>query len=224
MRMICWALTLAIQNPIKYYRGSLTVVCHLFFNYGPRALSAPLSHAVRQMKGWCFMVKDFHGHCSGGKTTPEYRSWQAMRERCLYESHKHYSRYGGRGISVCDSWRESFSAFLSDMGKKPTPKHTLERINNDGNYEPSNCRWATYAEQRANQALRRGKSSAHLGIHFDKDSGKWRAITRANLGRFDTEEEAKRALDSFLDVLKEFRLEWPDGDTSKKPVVTVEEV
>jgi hypothetical protein len=80
----------------------------------------------------------------------EYQSWVAMRTRC-YNSNAHaYDRYGGRGITVCERWRESFDNFFADMGARP-PATSLDRINNDGNYEPGNCRWATHGEQRRNR-------------------------------------------------------------------------
>ena len=85
-----------------------------------------------------------------GKRDPTYLSWQAMKDRCLNTKRRYYHRYGGRGITICDRWLHSFSAFLEDMGPRPTGL-TLERINNDGNYEPSNCRWATQHEQTLNQ-------------------------------------------------------------------------
>lgn len=81
--------------------------------------------------------------------TPTMRSWMAMRQRCFNPNGPEYHRYGGRGITVCDRWRESFAAFLSDMGEKP-PGRSLDRIDNDGNYEPGNCRWATPTTQSRN--------------------------------------------------------------------------
>jgi hypothetical protein len=82
--------------------------------------------------------------------TPTYKSWQAMVERCGREKHPHFARYGGRGISVCPRWRESFQAFLDDVGERPMGK-TLDRFpNKDGNYEPGNTRWATDVEQHQN--------------------------------------------------------------------------
>lgn len=82
--------------------------------------------------------------------TPEYEAWQGMRLRCYSETNRSYPDYGGRGISVCERWRSSPAAFLADMGKRPSAHHSIDRINNDGNYEPGNCRWATASEQAAN--------------------------------------------------------------------------
>jgi hypothetical protein len=82
---------------------------------------------------------------------PLYKTWQGMKNRCLSPSNKAYPGYGGRGITVCDRWKNSFHAFVEDMGMKPTPKHTIERVNNDVNYEKSNCVWATKAEQNRNK-------------------------------------------------------------------------
>jgi hypothetical protein len=83
-----------------------------------------------------------HGH-------PVYKVWEAMIQRCTNPRNKSYPNYGGRGIRVCQSWRDDFLAFYRDMGPRPDGL-TLDRIDVNGDYEPGNCRWATYKEQRAN--------------------------------------------------------------------------
>lgn len=92
-----------------------------------------------------------HGerHCNNGNATVEYSAWMAMRWRCS-PSHPRHADYHGRGIKVCARWND-YETFLADMGRKPSKQYSLDRINNDGGYGPSNCRWATAAEQNHNK-------------------------------------------------------------------------
>lgn len=79
----------------------------------------------------------------------EYETWRSMCSRCKYPTHKCYHLYGGRGITVCKRWNK-FANFYADMGPKPSPQHSIDRINVNGNYTPKNCRWATLTEQARN--------------------------------------------------------------------------
>jgi hypothetical protein len=91
-----------------------------------------------------------HGHTVGHKPTPTFNSWSSMRDRCRRATSSNYANYGGRGISVCDRWANSFANFLADMGERPAGM-TLDRIDPLGNYEPGNCQWSTPIEQARNR-------------------------------------------------------------------------
>lgn len=100
--------------------------------------------------GKCLPPRIKHGATANGQVTAEYTAWKAMIMRCECKTWPRHADYGGRGITICQRWREDFANFLADMGPKPSPDLSLDRINNDGNYEPDNCRWATREEQQRN--------------------------------------------------------------------------
>ena len=94
------------------------------------------------------------GEHHGESNTPEYRTWGAMIGRCYNKNTPNYIDYGGRGITVCDEWRESYLMFLGHIGRRPSAEHSIDRIDNDGNYEPGNVRWTTASIQNSNKRSR----------------------------------------------------------------------
>lgn len=122
-----------------------------------------LEHGVPRSSGCraCFFKRQTkHGHALWRRTSKTYTNWQQMLARCTDENVVQYQDYGGRGIKVCERWRHSFPNFLADMGERPDG-HSLDRIDNEGNYEPGNCRWATRTEQNRNS--RRNVLLTHNG-------------------------------------------------------------
>lgn len=120
-----------------------------------------------------------HGHNRGQQPTSEYMAWLAAKKRCANPRNASFHRYGGRGIRMCERWRDSFETFLEDMGAKPVPDFSLDRINPDGDYEPGNCRWAPLQVQSRNrkgirwyefegQPALLGDIAAFLGISRDQ--------------------------------------------------------
>ena len=116
-----------------------------------------------------------HGHNRRGKQSPTYNAWAHAIQRCTNPNYRRYDRYGGRGITVCERWRGpggvGFANFLDDMGERP-PGLTLDRIDNDGNYEPGNCRWATWSEQASNKSRRPVQPRKKLSAEY------WREYRR----------------------------------------------
>lgn len=124
----------------------------------------------------------------GGKGTKMYMRWSAMRQRCNLPTHYAYADYGGRGIQVCERW-DSFENFLADMGEPPTQRHSLDRIDNNGDYCPENCRWATKIEQ-----VRNTRNSMYVTIDgITRHVMEWAEITGV---RGDTiRQRIKRGID-----------------------------
>lgn len=142
---------------------------------------------------------------SRGINRRTYKSWNGMVRRCTNPRHRSYAYYGGRGISICERWLNSFENFLADMGIRPDHL-TLDRIDNDGNYEPGNCRWATKSQQVRNRrnmcALRIG-CTRYIGVRRGYKSRRWRSYARVNnksisIGTHATALQAAIARDEYV--------------------------
>lgn len=135
----------------------------------------------------------------GKSRTAEYKIWDGMIQRCTNPNSDSYADYGGRGIIVCERWRQSFENFIEDMGNRPSDDLSIERIDNSNGYTKGNCKWATKSEQAFNRRKQSGCTSDTINVHFDAKSGKWIArrydgLVRTYVGSFDTEEAAAMSL------------------------------
>lgn len=169
-------------------------------------------HYYHTRKKYVVHERDLHGM----NGTSEYQTWQHLRDRCLNKNNKGYIRYGGRGIRVCQRWNEKFSNFYEDMGPKPSPSHSIDRIDNDKNYScgkcdhckalgwKANCRWADDETQRLNQGMRSSNKSGHKNVSWDRFRNLWAVRVKRSKryvfgGRYATLKEAIIARDNFLE-------------------------
>lgn len=153
-----------------------------------------------------------HGQSGGGdndRRSGAYKSWIAMKSRCYNKNSNWYHRYGGRGIEVCAKWKDNFSAFYEDMGDRPDGL-TLDRIDNNGNYSPENCRWATYARQMYNRSGKRGVTKNNTS----KNPYVARITVNHNtfhIGCFSTEDQA---IEAYNRIAMEWYGEMPNKEVN----------
>ena len=139
-------------------------------------------------------IKTTHGK----SRTKENKVWRGIKQRCLNPKHKQYPDYGGRGITICDEWKDDFQAFYDCVGKAPYPSASLDRINNDGNYEPGNIRWASKSIQVINRRIGKDNKSGIKGVCFCNTHKIWKAYISVksksiNLGHYSNKEDAVKA-------------------------------
>lgn len=143
--------------------------------------------------------------------TKMYNTWKGIKKRCYQKTYQHYDRYGGRGIIMCEEWKNDFMAFYNDVGEAPSDEYQLDRIDNDGNYEPGNCRWVTRQENCRNRNVKAGKSGYH-GVY--PKGNRFQAAFNINrshrvyIGTFAT---AKEAHEARIEAIKKYNKEHNDN-------------
>lgn len=168
-----------------------------WYNRNKDKINAKHREWYRRKRGPNARTRVTHGHSRlTVGISPTYSSWTMMRQRCNNPKTRGYERYGGRGITVCDRWANSFENFLEDMGERPKGK-TLDRIDSNKNYCKENCQWSTPKEQASHRRMATymsNNTSGYIGVFWVKRMNKWQARRgKMHLGTFDDFESAVRA-------------------------------
>lgn len=160
---------------VKCDCGVEKIISYSSLKYGLSKSCGCLSEELKKERS------TIHGETVGRKLTAEYKTWESMLKRCYNENDHTYKNYGAKGVKVCDEWRKNYAQFLNDVGRKPTPNHSIDRYpNNKGNYEKGNVRWATSIEQVRNRTVTRFVE--HLGKN--KALAEWAEIYKTSYKLF----------------------------------------
>lgn len=155
-----------------------------------------------------------HGYKTAGKYSSEYSIWANMRGRCNNPNNTSYERYGARGIKVCDRWMADFLNFLEDMGRRPSPSHSIDRIDNNKDYTPDNCKWSTVKEQCRNR-----RSSRFIEFHGEtRTLAEWAERSGVALGTFHARLKSGWSMDR---ALSESVRGFASKDGGRKHEVTI---